>query len=270
MLLVSGAGPDPSDGPGDNRFSAAWDALRKLNADLVDEHFYRPPDWFYSQVHRYDNYDRKGPKVFAGEFAAHVRNKRPAHGANTWEAALAEAALMTGLERNGDVVRLASYAPLFAHVEAWQWSPNLIWFDNLRSLGTPSYYVQKLFSTNRGTTILPVALGADDAAEKLYACASADARTGQIVLKIVNARPTDRDVRIRLEGVASVQPTGELQVLAASDPNAVNTLDDPRHVSPVVTAVSGLAPDFHRQVPGYSLVVLRIGTVKDPEEGKRP
>ncbi|WP_165235912.1 alpha-L-arabinofuranosidase C-terminal domain-containing protein [Aquisphaera insulae] len=258
ILLVSGAGPGPADGPGDDRFSSAWDALRKLNADLVDEHFYMPPDWFYSQVHRYDGYDRKGPKVFAGEFASHVRDKRPAFGANTWEAALSEAALMTGLERNGDVVRLASYAPLFAHVEAWQWNPNLIWYDNLRSMGTPSYYVQKLFGVNRGTTILPVRL--DDAAEKLYACASLDARTGQVVLKIVNARPGPRDVHIRLEGVSSVRPTGEAQVLAAPDLNAVNTLDDPTRVSPAIGPAEGLSADFHRAVPGYSLTVLRIGT----------
>ena len=158
MLLVSGAGPEPADGGDDHRFSFAWTELRKANADLVDEHFYQSPDWFYSQVHRYDNYDRRGPKVFAGEFAAHIRDKRPGWESNTWEAALAEAALMTGLERNGDVVQLASYAPLFAHVDAWQWNPNLIWFDNLRSMGTPSYYVQKLFSANRGTTILPVTL----------------------------------------------------------------------------------------------------------------
>ncbi|QEH31942.1 Extracellular exo-alpha-L-arabinofuranosidase precursor [Aquisphaera giovannonii] len=262
VLLVGGAGPGPSDGPGDDRFSTGWDAMRRLNADLVDEHFYRPPDWFYSQVNRYDNYDRKGPKVFAGEFASHVRNKRPGFEANTWEAALSEAAVMTGLERNGDLVRLASYAPLLAHVDAWQWNPNLIWFDNLRSMGTPSYYVQQVFGTHRGTTILPVKLG--PAAERLFACASADAPSGQVVLKIVNARPEPRDVRIRLEGVASVEPTGELLTLASPDLNAVNTLDDPRRVALVAGAVTGLVPEFVRQVPGYSLTVLRIKAARKP------
>ena len=147
IKLVSGAGPEPADGRGDTRFSDAWTALRKLNADLIDEHFYKSPDWFYSMVHRYDNYDRSGPKVFAGEFAAHIPVKKDGPQSNTWEAALAEAALMTGLEHNGDVVQLASYAPLFAHVDAWQWNPNLIWFDNLRSFGTVNYYVQQAFST---------------------------------------------------------------------------------------------------------------------------
>ena len=148
-----------------------------MNANIVDEHFYRSPEWFYSQVHRYDYYDRSGPKVFAGEYAAHIANKQPGWESNTWEAALAEAALMTGLERNANVVQLASYAPLFAHVEAWQWNPNLIWFDNLRSMGTPSYYVQKLFSTNRGTTILPIRLA--EGAGKFFASARATPARGR-------------------------------------------------------------------------------------------
>jgi alpha-N-arabinofuranosidase len=257
ILLIAGAGPGPADGPGDRRFSDGWDAFRRLGADLIDEHFYRSPEWFYTQAHRYDNYDRKGPKVFAGEFAAHIGNRRPGVGSNTWEAALAEAALMTGIERNGDVVRLASYAPLLAHVEAWQWYPNLIWFDNLRSMGTPSYYVQKLFSTNRGATILPIRIEGQD--EKLFASASGDPAAGQVILKVVNARPTAQDLRVALAGVASVHPPAQLQVLSASDLSALNTLDDPRRVYPVSGKVHGLAPEFGLQVPAYSLTVLRVG-----------
>ena len=93
-----------------------------------DEHYYKSPEWFRSNASRYDKYDSKGPKVFAGEYAAHAENDR-----NSWEAALSEAAFITGLERNADVVYQASYAPLFAHVEGWQWRPDLIWFDNLSS-----------------------------------------------------------------------------------------------------------------------------------------
>ena len=110
---------------------------------------------------------------------------------------------MTGLERNADVVRMASYAPLFAHVDAWQWTPDLIWFDNLRAFGTPNYYVQKLFGTNTGTKILPMTInGATAAAQSgLYASASLDGRTDDIVVKVVNAETTAKPVRIALEGV---------------------------------------------------------------------
>ncbi len=256
IRLVSGAGPDPSDSGSDHRFSYAWNELRRLNADIVDEHFYRSPEWFYSQVHRYDYYDRSGPKVFAGEYAAHIANKQPGWESNTWEAALAEAALMTGLERNADVVQLASYAPLFAHVEAWQWNPNLIWFDNLRSMGTPSYYVQKLFSTNRGTTILPIRLA--EGAGKFFASASRDARSGQIILKVVNAEASARDAGISLAGARGVQPTAQIQLLTASDLNAMNTLDIPTKVSPATSFARDVGAAFRHQFPAYSLTVMRI------------
>jgi alpha-N-arabinofuranosidase len=126
IKLVAAAGPSP-DGA---RFDFAWKELRQLNADLVDEHYYQSPEWFYKNASRYDQYDRKGPKVFAGEYAAHGKEELKAESKNTWLSALAEAAFMTGLERNADVVQMASYAPLFAHVDAWQWRPDLIWFDN--------------------------------------------------------------------------------------------------------------------------------------------
>ena len=120
--------------------------VRKLGVDMVDEHYYKSPEWFRSNASRYDEYDRKGPKVFAGEYAAHAK-----HDPNSWEAALSEAAFMTGLERNADVVYQATYAPLFAHVEGWQWRPDLIWFDNLSSVRSANYYVQQLYGENKGT-----------------------------------------------------------------------------------------------------------------------
>ena len=127
-----------------------------MKADFIDEHFYQPPDWFLKNVGRYDTYPRTGPKIFVGEYAAHLpsagpQNMRP----STLEAALAEAVFMTGFERNADVVLMSAYAPLLAHVDGWQWTPNLIWFDNLRSFGTPSYYAQQMFGANRGSRVLP-------------------------------------------------------------------------------------------------------------------
>ncbi len=107
-----------------------------------------------SQGARYDNYDRKGPKVFAGEYACHGRGKKYNH----YNAALLEAAFMTGLERNADVVHMATYAPLFAHVEGWRWRPDMIWYDNNNSVRTASYYVQQLFSENKGTNVVPLTM----------------------------------------------------------------------------------------------------------------
>ena len=126
IKIVGSSGPD-SEG---EQFDYLWPEMKSLKADLVDEHFYRPEAWFLSQGARYDNYDRKGPKVFAGEYACHGKGKKWNH----FHASLLEAAFMTGLERNADIVHMATYAPLFAHVEGWQWRPDMIWFDNLNSV----------------------------------------------------------------------------------------------------------------------------------------
>ncbi len=154
IALVASAGPLPAD----ERFNFLWPKFRELKADIVDEHCYAPSLWFLANSHRYDHYDRNGPKVFFGEYAAQSVAMVSTKNRNNLECALSEAAYLTGLERNADVVRMASYAPLFAHVEGWQWTPNLIWTDNLRVYGTPNYYVQQLFSLNRGDVVLPVSL----------------------------------------------------------------------------------------------------------------
>jgi alpha-L-arabinofuranosidase len=183
IQLVSAAGPSPQD----ERFHYLWPELRKLGADIVDEHCYANPIWFLSHSDRYDRYDRKGPKVFFGEYAVQTDAIASPKNRNTLEAALAEAAFMTGMERNADVVRLASYAPLFAHVDGWQWTPDLIWVDNLRVLHTPNYYVQQLFSRNRGDLVLPVS---SDAAVQDFAPA------GRIGLGTRRASAEFKDVRV--------------------------------------------------------------------------
>jgi alpha-N-arabinofuranosidase len=154
IKIVSSAGPFPADA----RFKFAWPLLRGMKADIVDEHSYAMPDWFLREATRYDDYDRQGPKVFMGEYAAQSTDICAPDNRNDLRCALAEAAFMTGLERNSDVVVMSSYAPLFGHEDAWQWRPNLIWFDNLMSYATPNYYVQQLFSRNRGDVVLPVEL----------------------------------------------------------------------------------------------------------------
>ena len=152
VQLVAASGPDPA---GD-RFNLAWTKLRELHADLIDEHCYAKPDWFFNQTHRYDHYDRTGPKVFMGEYAAQSVAVVSTKNRINLECALAEAAYLTGLERNADVVRMASYAPLFANTEAWQWTPDLIWVDTLHVTPTPNYFVQQMFSCNRGDAVLPL------------------------------------------------------------------------------------------------------------------
>lgn len=148
ITIVTTSGP----GVDDRWWRLAWDKFKRgTPAEIVDEHYYRPPQWFLSQANRYDRYDRFGPKVFAGEYAAHEPNRR-----STLRAALAEAAFMTGLLRNADLVTLTAYAPLFARAGHTQWEPDLIWFDATRVYGTPSYYVQQLYSRNRPDAALPV------------------------------------------------------------------------------------------------------------------
>ena len=146
IALVSSAGPSP-DG---ERFDFLWQKMRELKADLIDEHYYMAPSGFAENSGRYDSYPRTGPKVFAGEYAAQSVGIASPDNKNNWECALSEAAFITGLERNAEIVQMSSYAPLFGHVEAWQWTPNMIWFDNLRSYGTPNYYVQKMFRREPG------------------------------------------------------------------------------------------------------------------------
>jgi alpha-L-arabinofuranosidase len=138
-------------------FDTSWEFAREQGADFVDEHYYNSPAWFLGNTHRYDDYDRDGPHVIVGEYASQD---------NTFWNALAEAAYLTGIERNADVVHMAAYAPLFANAAYVNWAPDLIWFDNHRVYGTTSYYVQRLFSTNSGDAVVPTSLeaaGADDA-----------------------------------------------------------------------------------------------------------
>jgi alpha-L-arabinofuranosidase len=185
--LISGSGPFPAD----ENFRFAWRELRGLKADVVDEHCYAMPDWFLSSATRYDNYDRSGPKVFMGEYAAQSVDIVSPDNRNNLRCALAEAAFMTGLERNSNVVVMSSYAPLLGHEEAWQWRPNLIWFDNLTTYATPNYYVQQMFSQDRGDVVLPV---------KLTDSRPPEPASGRIGLATVQAAAEFRDLRITVGG----------------------------------------------------------------------
>lgn len=221
IQIIGSSGPSASG----NHFDYLWPEMKRLDVDLVDEHYYMAPEWFFANAARYDNYDRKGPKVFAGEYASH---DHPTGKANNFLAALSEAAFMTGLERNADVVRLATYAPLFAHVDAWQWNPDLIWFDNLRLMRTPNYYVQQMYGMNAGTDVLSLQMNGKSVAgqDSLYATAALDAPTGEVILKLVNASAHPTTIQIDLNGLKKQQlVSGTCTYLQNCDWKAVNTLE---------------------------------------------
>jgi len=259
VALVAAAGPSPDD----DRFKFLWPKLRELHADIVDEHSYAKPSWFLDNARRYDAYDRNGPKVFMGEYAAQSTGTGSVSNRNNFECALAEAAFLTGLERNADVVRMASYAPLFAHVEAWQWTPDLMWTDNLHTLRTPSYHVQSLFARNRGDRILPVALaGLNPAEEKrLYASSTLDEATGELILKLVNATATESRSTVDLTG-AGRPKSGTLTVLRADSLQAENSFDAPDRVVPRTTPFTPAGARFEVTLPANSLTIVRVGLAK--------
>lgn len=232
MQLVSSVGPDP-DG---SKFDLLNTTFRGLHADILDEHYYRAPDWFLKNVKRYDNYDRKGPKIFAGEYAAQSVAVVSQENKNNWKTAMSEAAFMTGLERNADVVHMASYAPLFAHVDAWQWTPDLIWFDNLRSYGTPNYYVQQLYSLNKGTDVVPITLNNETVTgqDGCFASAVLDSKTHQVIIKIINTANRAQSSGFKINGVKGLSQAVNITTLQSDNPDAVNSLDAPKLVSPKV------------------------------------
>ena len=227
-----------SSGPGSEgeAFDYLWPEMKRLKVDLVDEHFYRPEKWFLSQGNRYDNYDRKGPKVFAGEYACHGANGKKY---NHFHASLLEAAFMTNIERNADVVHMATYAPLLAHVEGWQWRPDLIWFDNLRSVRSCSYYVQQLYGTNKGTNVVPLRMDGKPVSGQagqngLFASAVWNEPTQTYIVKVINTSDTAQPVAITFEGLKSSQRlAAEPSIVFHSDnPDADNTLDNPTAIVP--------------------------------------
>jgi len=256
ISLVTSAGPAPEG----ERFDFLWQKMRQLKADLIDEHYYMAPQWFRENYARYDNYPRTGPKVFAGEYAAQSVGIASPENRNNWECALSEAAFITGLERNSDVVQMSSYAPLFGHVDAWQWTPNLIWFDNLRSYGTPNYYVQKMFSVNKGTRRLPILIdgSAKNGQNELYATASLDELSGEVIVKIVNTGSAVKETRITLAGVQRVGQSGKAFVLQSEDLKAENSLDQPTRIAPIEKQLQLAGGEFSYSVLPRSFTVLRV------------
>ena len=220
--------------------SEGWDfdllqpRMKELKVDLYDEHYYRNEKWFLSHGLRYDSYDRKGPRVFAGEYACHGANN---HKWNHYYTSLLEAAHMTGIERNADIVHMATYAPLFAHVEGWQWRPDAIWFDNLRMFKSVSYYVQQLYAVNKGTNVLPLTMqgkpvAGQEGQDGLFASSVFDKATGEVIIKVVNTSDKAQPLSIQLQGMKGTR-TAQIITLTHDGDDDENTLDNPEKIIPI-------------------------------------
>ena len=257
IKIIGSSGPD-SEG---KQFEYLWPEMKRLKADLVDEHFYRPESWFLSQGARYDNYDRKGPKVFAGEYACHGKGKKWNH----FNASLLEAAFMTGLERNADIVHMATYAPLFAHVEGWQWRPDMIWFDNLKSVRSVSYYVQQLYAHNKGTNVVPLTMNnkpvtGAEGQKGLFASAVWDKDSQSYIVKVVNTSNEAQPLSLTFAGMKKkeVLSKGVCIKLQSTDPDKDNTLDNPQAIVPVQTEVSAMGNAFDTQIEPKTFAVYKF------------
>ena len=260
IKLIGSAGPDITS----ERYDKAWEFYKKEVPArdnfcyAVDEHYYVKPDWFYAHTDFYDEYPRD-VKVFSGEYASHPVSGMNLPQANTLGGALAEAAFLTGVERNADVVVLASYAPLFARVGYAQWSPDMIWFDETKAYGTPSYFVQKLYGENMGTVTLAMdGQEKELRKEQVYANVSLDERTGDLILKVVNHNDCEKTLELDL-GSFRAAGTAKNVILTGEGEDAYNCIEHPDSVK-LSECESNAADGI--VLPANSFVVTRIPTVR--------
>ncbi|MBQ9191082.1 MAG: carbohydrate binding domain-containing protein [Bacteroidaceae bacterium] len=272
IKLIGTSGPNAED----DHFKNGWPAMRELKADLVDEHYYRDVKWYQNWMNRYDDrefYTKDGPRVFAGEWACHDRGKKWNHAG----ASIYEAAFMTNIERNADLVHMATYAPLFAHVDGWQWRPDLIWYDNLHTARTASYYVQQLYMTNRGTNVLPTTVSIDGGQasvnpvpkgeDGVFASSVIDTQKQEIIVKVINTTGEAQPLTIQLTGLskkqlAAIGTSVSVTSLDCSDYDAENQPGRPEVVSPknsTATLVADKkAASLTAQLPAKTFQVYRV------------
>jgi alpha-N-arabinofuranosidase len=246
---------------------------------VLDEHYYRDSWSMWANASQYDSYDRNGPKIFVGEWA--TREGAPTTNLN---AALGDAAWMTGMERNSDLIIMSCYAPLFVNVntatatapKAWQWDSDLIGYNALTSYGSPAYYVQKIFSQYLGDKVVPVTaeniptqarpMSRRDSTENtkpkpvptVFYSATKDEKTGTVYLKLVNTLGKKQPIEINLLGIGKVSPEATSVVIKGEKPEATNTITDPVKIIPVTTKVKGVAPLFTRTLDPYSVTILQL------------
>ncbi|HZD47736.1 MAG TPA: alpha-L-arabinofuranosidase C-terminal domain-containing protein [Silvibacterium sp.] len=227
--------------------------IKNMRPDVIDDHFYKRKEEFFNDTTHYDKTDRNGPKIFVGERATREGSPTPNFGA-----ALGDAAWMTGLERNSDIVIMASYAPLLVNVNpgGMQWESDLIGYNAASSYGSPSYYVQVMFSSYLGDET--VASNLTGAGSRFFYSATRDAQKGKLYLKLVNGSSLPQDVNLQLAGSGKIGSTATLVSLHALTNEATNTILEPTKIVPVKTQLRSVSADFHHTVPGYSIEVLDI------------
>jgi alpha-L-arabinofuranosidase len=247
IVVIGTVGPSPD---GDD-FTKGWKFAKELKVPIVDEHYYTSPEWFISNQHRYDSYNRNSTQVYLGEYASWGNKMRNA---------IAEAAYMSSLERNGDVVRLASYAPLFAKKDYTQWKTDMVFFDNTKVCLTPNYYVQKMFSANQGDYYFGNVISKDEKDANLAASCVQDSKTGDVILKMVNFGKDAKPFKINLKNFGSIASQAEQTLLVGSE-DAENALEKPNTVVPNISVVK-IKKAFDYSAPAMSLTVFRLSTSK--------
>jgi len=227
--------------------------VTSVTPDVLDEHFYMSAEESFSMAHHYDDHSRSGPKIFVGEWATREGDPTP-----NLQAALADSAWMTGLERNSDLIIMASYAPLFVNVNpgAMQWAPDLIGYNALSSYGSPSYWAQVMFSSYLGTEVVGTTLA--DAGPRVYESVTRNAALHKLYIKIVNANSTPEPMAIAIDGAGKIGPRATLITLSGKTPNATNSITDPRAVVPVTSTVSISGPSFKQTFAPYSVNVFEL------------
>ena len=227
--------------------------VKSIKPDVIDDHYYEQAEQFFNDVHHYDKTNRNGPKVFVGEWATREGGPTPNFGA-----ALGDAAWMTGMERNSDVIVMASYAPLFVNVNpgGMQWRSDLIGYDALTSYGSPSYYAQVMFSNYLGKEVVDSTVSGGG--PRFFYSATTDADKGVLYLKLVNGSSIPQPVDLKLTGVGSVASSARVVSLSANTTQDTNSITDPRHIVPVEKTISGVGSSFSYTVPKYSIQVLEV------------
>lgn len=258
IKLIYSSGTDPNG----EKFDYLNTELRALNVDIIDEHYYRSPEWFLENASRYDNYDKNGPKIFAGEYAAQSDRIASQNNKNNWKTALAEASFLTGIERNADVVHLASYAPLFAHVDGWQWTPDMIWVDNLHAYGTPNYQVQKLYALNKGTDVVSILSDGKLVTGKdgFYASSTIDKNKNELIVKISNYSAEAREVDFTINGLKKLNTKGSITYISSDDLSEVNSIENPKNVSPKEKTIQAKGKNVKTTLAPYSFNVIKFKT----------
>ncbi len=227
--------------------------VKSVKPDVLDEHFYLPAEESFASTSHYDKYDRKGPKIFVGEWATREGTPTP-----NLEAALGDAAWMTGMERNADLIIMASYAPLLVNVNpgGMQWETDLIGYDALTSYGSPSYWAQVLFGSHLGTEAVDAKLA--NTSPRVYASATRDEKLRKLFVKVVNSTSEETALNITLNGVTHVEREATLISLSGKTPNVTNSITHPDAVVPVTREIQVAGPKFKQSFAPYSINVLEL------------